>query len=240
MRAGCLALVTTLVLAGCSGAEQGSGRAELWITRDRGANVILTTRVAAGQTALQALDREADVETRYGGRFVESIEGIESSAGNRRDWFWFVNGYEGDRSAAEYRLHPGDVLWWDYRSWGDRMREKIVVGAFPEPFLHGWAGKRRRAVVLYLRRRDRAAARRLARIVRGRAVFSARLRLGRPIRGPFNVLALWPARDRSFTADQRQDDGPGDPVVFRFFGDPMELARDPALARFRYRVERGT
>ena len=39
-------------------------------------------------------------------------------------------------------MHPGDVLWWDYRHWsGGGMSVPVVVGAYPEPFLHGFAGK---------------------------------------------------------------------------------------------------
>ena len=63
--------------------------------------------VPAGLTAMQALDRELDVETRYGGRFVQSIEGVEGDVSKQRDWFWFLNGIEADRSAADYRLRAG-------------------------------------------------------------------------------------------------------------------------------------
>jgi len=135
-----LALVLAVAaLAGCGG-EDG-GRATIWITRDRGAHVLLQKSVPSGLTAMQALNRVADVDTRYGGRFVEAINGIEGSLDARRDWFYFINGYEADRSAAEYRLRDGDVEWWDFRSWRGQMREPLVVGAFPEPFVHGYGGK---------------------------------------------------------------------------------------------------
>ena len=90
-----------LLAAGCAGFEEPSGRATLWVTRDRGERVVLVRTVPAGITAMQALEREADVETRYGGRFVQSIEGIEGNAAARRDWFYFVNGVEAERSATE-------------------------------------------------------------------------------------------------------------------------------------------
>ena len=63
--------------------------------------------------------------------------------GKRRDWFFFVNGIEPGRGAAEVELRPGDIAWWDHRSWAARMAEPVVVGAFPEPFVHGWEGRRR-------------------------------------------------------------------------------------------------
>ncbi len=159
-----LLLAAACLLAGCGEEAAGDGSAQLWITRDRGSDVVLSTSVPAGISALEALRRKAEVETRYGGRFVQSIDGIEGDIGKQRDWFYFVNGYEADISAADYELHDGDVLWWDHRSWEGQLREPVVVGAFPEPFLHGWDGKQRPAVVLgppgEVSRADRGARRR--------------------------------------------------------------------------------
>ncbi|HEX2496270.1 MAG TPA: DUF4430 domain-containing protein, partial [Gaiellaceae bacterium] len=142
-----LLLAAACLLAGCGEEAAGEGSAQLWITRERGAEVVLSTTVPAGISALEALRRKAEVETRYGGRFVQSIDGIEGDIAGQHDWFYFVNGYEADISAADYELHEGDVLWWDHRSWEGAMRQPVVVGAFPEPFLHGWDGKRRPTVV---------------------------------------------------------------------------------------------
>jgi hypothetical protein len=132
-----LVLLLALVVAGCGGARE-HGTATLWVTRDRGAHVLYTGTVPAGLTAMQALEREQKVTTRYGGRFVQSIEGLAGSLTGRHDWFYFVNGIEGNRSAAEVRLREGDVEWWDYRGWnGGSMTVPVVVGAYPQPFLHG-------------------------------------------------------------------------------------------------------
>jgi hypothetical protein len=143
-------LLAGLALAGCGGAERSDGTATLWVTRDRGATVLLDTRVPAGQTLLRALRSKTDVGTRYGGRFIQSIDGLNGSLARQHDWFWFVNGYAGGSSAAEYRLHDGDVAWWDYRGWaGDAETILVVAGAFPEPFVHGFGGERRPAAVRY-------------------------------------------------------------------------------------------
>jgi hypothetical protein len=134
-------LALALVAAGCGGAR-GHGTATLWVTRDRGAQVLYAGSVPAGITAIQALERRVKVSTRYGGRFVQSIDGISGSASAQRDWLYFVNGVEADRGAAEVVLRQGDVEWWDYRSWkGAGFSVPVVVGAFPEPFKHGfeWA-----------------------------------------------------------------------------------------------------
>ena len=56
--------------------------------------------VPAGLTVLAALDQLADIETRYGGRFVQSMNGIEGSLAHRRDWFYFLNGIEPDVGGA--------------------------------------------------------------------------------------------------------------------------------------------
>jgi hypothetical protein len=221
VRAG-LVLVAAALLSGCGGRAHGTAR--LWITRDEGAHVLLTATVPAGLTAMQALDREVKLETRYGGRYVQAIDGIEGSLTRERDWFYFVNGYEGDRSAAEYRLHPGDVEWWDYRSWRHRFRAPVVVGAFPEPFLHGYDGRRRAAVVVGQRT---ASARRLARLLDARIVPT---RAEAP-RGA-NVLEVVPSARTSFSASVAG--APGGPVTFVFRGDLRRLAA--GYARFRYEV----
>ena len=145
-------LLAALALAGCgvAGPTAEDGTARLWVTRDRGSAVLVDTTVPAGQTLLRALRSKAKVSTRYGGGFVQSIEGIEGSARRHEDGFWFVNGLAGDRSAASYRLRDGDVAWWDYRDWsGDADTLEVVAGAFPEPFLHGYAGTTRPTAVRY-------------------------------------------------------------------------------------------
>lgn len=227
-------VLTVAVLAGCDGGE--SGKATLWITRDRGTHLILNREVPAGLTAMQALDRAADIDTRYGGRYVQAIDGIAGSLTSRRDWFYFINGYEADRSAAEYRLRPGDVEWWDFRSWKTRMREPVVVGAFPEPFLHGFAGRTLPTRVFYVLPQQRADAERLAKLVRGRAT-----NLRTVFRNPrLNVLALVPGgRDDKpfFVAEQSSGAGPGDSVLFRFRGNPALLLKNPPFGRFRYEVQ---
>ncbi len=84
MRHAPLVALALALLTGCGHERATSGRAALWVTRDRGATVVLVRTVPAGLTAIEALDREADVDTRYGGRFVQSIEGIEGSVSQRR------------------------------------------------------------------------------------------------------------------------------------------------------------
>ena len=129
-----LVVLLAFAVTACGG-ERQHGTATLWVTRDRGSQVLYTGTVPAGLTAAQALERVRKVTTRYGGRFIQSIDGIDGSATKQRDWFYFIDGVEGDRSAAEVTLRPGDIEWWDYRSWtASSMSVPVVVGSYPQPF----------------------------------------------------------------------------------------------------------
>jgi hypothetical protein len=128
-------LGAVLVLAGCGVGGGGHGTATLWVTRDQGTDVVYAGTVPAGLDAIQVVERRLKLTTRYGGRYVQSIDGISGSLSSQRDWFFYVDGIEGDRSAAEVTVHPGDVVWWDYRHWTPAtMDVPAVVGAYPHPF----------------------------------------------------------------------------------------------------------
>jgi hypothetical protein len=143
-----LAFAATL-LTGCGfgPGEEQEGGAQLRVTRDFGHEEIGSARVDTlpeDQTVMRLLRSAFDVGTRFGGRFVQSIDGLEGAGpAGAQDWFFFVNGIESDMGAAEYELSPGDRIQWDHRRWGAAMRVPAIVGAFPEPFLHGVEGERR-------------------------------------------------------------------------------------------------
>jgi hypothetical protein len=216
VRRAALAAALAVVLAGCgsSSSTGPAGRATIWVTRDRGTHVLHSTSVRAGESVLQALDRVAKVKTRFGGRYVRAVDGLEEQ-GNR-SWFYYVNGYLADRSAADYRLRPGDLAWWDYRVWHDPAQDPLVLGAFPQPFLNGYDGKRRPTVVVSTDPRARAVAKRLHARVARRAPADA------------NVLVL----GGNATTIALRGTSPGSPVRLVFHGDPETLLR---AWPFRYR-----
>jgi len=231
VKRGLLLACALLLLTGCGQERAGEGSATLWVTRDRGASVVLAKTVPAGLTAMQALDRELDTDTAYGGRFVQSIDGVEGDVSKQRDWFWFLNGIEADVSAADYSLRPGDVEWWDFRSWKDEMREPVVVGAFPEPFLHGYGGPPRPAVVRFEPGLEKGA-RAIARLLRADSVAP----ISDPAPKDANVFYTVRGTQR-FTASLREAGGAaGSPIQFTFAGDAVDLARKPMKYRFRYEV----
>ena len=226
-RSALVAVVAAARLAGgCGGGAAGPGTATLWVTRDEGRTVLLTRTVPAGESVLQALERTTKVSTRYGGHFVESVDALSGSIGTRHDWFYYVNGVEGDRSAADYRLRDGDVAWWDYRDWGSYgMSVPAVVGAFPEPFVHGYDGKVRTTIVLGPKTRD---VRRIARLVHATTIAPAATTR---VTGDVNTLTIRPGGATSFSAEWTNG-----VVHMVYAGDPGRLLRDPPSYRHRYRL----
>lgn len=143
-----LALTLAAALAGCGlGAGAGGTGARVLVTRDFGTRQVgarIHQSLPSSETAMRLLERDFHVTTRYGGGFVQSIDGLAGgSAGGRPvDWFIYVNGMESQVGAADVTLHDGDVIWWDRHDWGAAQDTPAVVGSFPEPFAHGSGGKR--------------------------------------------------------------------------------------------------
>jgi hypothetical protein len=132
-------LAVALVGCGLGAGPSSSGTATLTVTRDYGAETLADATdddPAESDTVIRLLDREADISTRYGGGFVQSIDGLAGAerSGRRYDWFFYVNGVESPVGAADVRVHGGDRIWWDYRDWTDAMSVPAVVGSWPEPF----------------------------------------------------------------------------------------------------------
>jgi hypothetical protein len=106
------------------------------VTRDYGSQVLLEADDESppeSETVMRLLDREADITTRYGGGFVQSIDGVENAGDGRSDWFFYVNGIESSVGAAEASVRGGDRIWWDYRDWSTAARVPAVVGSYPKP-----------------------------------------------------------------------------------------------------------
>jgi hypothetical protein len=143
-----LALVAAVLLAGCGlGAGKTPSGVRLVVTRDFGAQNLRSQRsldVRGQETVMSLLRRNADVTTRYGGGFVQSIDGHSGGheGGEPVDWFYYVNGVEASKGAAESNVHAGDRVWWDLHDWEQTDYIPAVVGSYPEPFLNGIEGLR--------------------------------------------------------------------------------------------------
>lgn len=135
-------------LGGCGvgPGEEPESPVDLTVTRDFGARTVLykpAAEVSGADTVMRVTQRNAKVTTRFGGDFVHAISGISGGrAGGRPvDWFIYLNGILTDRGAAGLRATGGDRIWWDHHEWGLTPDIPAVVGAFPEPFLHGAGGR---------------------------------------------------------------------------------------------------
>ena len=120
--------LAALALAGCGGGDEARERAPategqpeqaaVLVTRDCGKDdVVAKTDVPAGQTAMQALERVAEVEKASGGKFVTAIEGVSQNETKKLAWLFYVDGKAAEKGATEIRLEPGDVEWWDLHNW---------------------------------------------------------------------------------------------------------------------------
>ncbi|MET0305509.1 MAG: DUF4430 domain-containing protein [Solirubrobacterales bacterium] len=142
-----LLLGAAVATAGCGVGPGGEvGEVSLTVTRDYGAEPVLpavTDDASESDTVMRVLDRGAEIETRYGGGFVSSIEGLAEAEeeGRRYDWFFYVNGVESPVGAADFALDGGEAIWWDYRAWSAASRVPAVVGAWPQPLTGGYEGK---------------------------------------------------------------------------------------------------
>jgi len=145
-------LGAALAAAGCGlGPGADVGPVELTVTRDFGTQPVLRSSFEAKEsdTVMRALESEADVETRFGGGFVHSIDGVTEGerGGDPYDWFFFVDGVESPIGAADVDLKEGERVWWDYRDWSATNHVPAVVGSWPAPFSDGVAGKSHPVVV---------------------------------------------------------------------------------------------
>lgn len=140
-------LLAALAIAGCGlgpGADVGS--VSLTATREFGAEQMLEESLEANEsdTVMRLLEGSAKIETRYGGGYVASIDGLAETnrGGDPYDWFFFVDGVESPIGAAEYPLQGQERIWWDFRDWKATNHVPAVVGSWPAPFVNGYEGER--------------------------------------------------------------------------------------------------
>jgi hypothetical protein len=122
------AVLLAVLACSCGGkAEGGDQGVRLSVTRDFGRLQVDSARLAEvpeGATARSVFDTESDEPAGPG-------------------WSVFVNGSLLEEPPAKYELSPGDRVQWDRPPAGGRVPTRAIVGAFPEPFLHGFQGERR-------------------------------------------------------------------------------------------------
>ncbi len=150
-----LQLLLAVGVAGCAGvqgkcspAAKGraptAGEVRLIVSQHFGTTVMLDETVPwkQGLAAMTLLAERARIDTEYGGGFVSGINGVKSTFGGASsaqaaDWFYWVDGIMAGVGAADYRLHGGDTVWWDFHQWAHAMSIPATLSAFPAP----WRGR---------------------------------------------------------------------------------------------------
>lgn len=139
-----LLIAAALLIAGCGiGPGTGTKNASVLVTGAFGMQRIGSANerhVPGAETVMSLLERHFKVSTRYGGGFVQSIDG-HSGTNARTDWFYYVNGVQAAKGAAATDVHAGDHIWWDLHDWAATDSILAVVGSYPEPFTNGLGGR---------------------------------------------------------------------------------------------------
>jgi hypothetical protein len=244
-----LLLVCALVLGGCGlgSGKSGGDDVSLLVTRDYGSETlgeVGPTKVEGAETVMRLLQRNFKLETRYGGRFVQAIDGLAGGTEDGRpvDWFYYVNGVEADKGATDGKIHAGDRIWWDRRDWGAAQRVPAVVGSYPEPFKHGNDGKRWPTRVECVEGDEDGECQAVADKLSDEGVLAFKALVGTE-GGNTNVRVLvgpWPkiSFDR---AGRQMDEGPGASGVFaRFVDGGTKLQLLDATGKVRQTLGPGT
>ena len=147
----CLFIV---ILFGCQPKSSEETAVRVIVTQDFGNELVLDESVIISDSvnALDALHEVATVETKYGGGFVEAINGIRSQYSGskvKRDWFFYVNGISANVGGLSYKLCNGDIEHWDFHDWRLRAFVPAIIGDFPQPFLGGYRGKVSPTIIVY-------------------------------------------------------------------------------------------
>ncbi len=140
-------IMISSTMTGCinSQKDETTEYVTLVVTTDFGRETLFDEKVEIKKdyTVMDILEDNLEIETKYNGSFISSINGIENDngvkSGQRKDWFYYINGICSDQGAMAYNLNKGDTIWWDYHKWGSKnTMNTSVIGSFPEPFVHGY------------------------------------------------------------------------------------------------------
>ena len=122
------------------------------ITKDFGKELLLekTIAVAPDISALEVSKQVAEIETKYGGGFVSSINNVSSSYPKTQyDWFFYVNGFLSKTGASNYVIMNGDSIVWDYHRWDVSQFQSAILGSYPKYLTNGYSGEISATIIAY-------------------------------------------------------------------------------------------
>ncbi len=137
----------SLLITGCAVGDTADvdTNIHMIVTKDFGNQGIYNEEVKLDyeeESVLELTMKNLEVETAYGGGFVNAINGIKSeftglTKKKKTDWFYYVNGILSEIGSGDYYVKDGDNIIWDYHDWSIRTYMTSIIGAYPKLFING-------------------------------------------------------------------------------------------------------
>ncbi|MCT4621784.1 MAG: DUF4430 domain-containing protein [Marinisporobacter sp.] len=143
-----LMIVMTCTFIGCGEKSRvEDGKVQVIVSKGFG-NEKLSEKavdVAKDTNVIEVMEENFNIETAYGGGFINGIDGLKSEftgLKNKKkiDWFYYVNGILSEVGAEDYYLNPKDIVIWDYHDWDNNIYGSSIIGAYPINFINGHDG----------------------------------------------------------------------------------------------------
>ncbi|QXM05264.1 DUF4430 domain-containing protein [Crassaminicella indica] len=132
------------------------GKAHVIVSRDFGNERLSEKDVnfSKDATVMEIMEENFDIETAYGGGFINGIDGLKSEFTGMKDkkkidWFYYVNGILSEVGASDYYISPKDIVIWDYHDWDNNIYGSSIIGAYPLNFINGHDGNVYKTEILY-------------------------------------------------------------------------------------------
>lgn len=142
-----ITLFCLLFTYGCNESIGNNGMVEIITSKNFGAEILSnkSLEIADRTTVLDVMEEDYEIETAYGGDFVNGIDGLESGFTNQKDrkkvdWFYYINGILAQVGSGDYELTEGDLVIWDYHYWDQPAYLNSIIGAYPMNFINGYSG----------------------------------------------------------------------------------------------------
>lgn len=99
--------------------EEISYEVQVLVTQNNGEEALsdMVIEFEEGDTVMDVMEDNFEIETQYDGTFISSISGVKAEDGETLSWFYSVNKEEAMVGANEYELSDGDVVEFDFHSW---------------------------------------------------------------------------------------------------------------------------
>lgn len=152
-----VSLLLLIVLAACGNkSEIKSNRVDIIIAQDFGNEIMSIESFESnpGDTLLDLMDENYEVQTAYGGSFINGIDGLISGFTGKKDrkkndWFYYVNGILAQIGSGDHELNQEDVIIWDFHDWNNGTYSSSVIGAYPNNFKKNYYGDEISLNILY-------------------------------------------------------------------------------------------